>query len=142
MAAEAQRIFIEKTLLGAFKAAYPAFDVIVNNVEAPNEPSSYVEYSDLAGDALQGELVPGGYTRQVGVLQIDIMVPVGTGPGVLSRAGDWLTKHFSRRSVTLQDNSVLVFRVGSHRFIGTAQQMARQSFRVGYYRDDRKLGSA
>jgi hypothetical protein len=96
----------------------------------------------LAGEARQGELVQGGFDRAVGVLQIDIMVPENSGTQDLNRVGDYLKGALSKKSFVLANNAVLNFRVGSHRYIGVSEGMARQSFRVGYWRDDRKLSSA
>lgn len=142
MSADAQRAFIEKFLLNTFKSAHPTFKVLINNAISPKEMSRYVEYTDLAGDARQGELTGRSFDRAVGVLQIDIMVPEDSGSGELSRIGDWFNAMLKKQSFTLSDNSVLVFRVGSHRYIGVNSKMARQSFRIGYYRDDRRQGSA
>ncbi len=116
--------------------------MVVNNVKEPDEPSKYVTYHDLAGDARQGELVAGGFDRAVGVLQIDIMVPENSGTHLLSPMGDWFNATLKKKSFTLANNAVLNFRVGSHRYIGATQGMGRQSFRIGYWRDDRKLSSA
>lgn len=141
MSADAQRAFIEKFLLNTFKATYPEFDVVINNDMPPAEPSKYVEYHDLAGDGRQGELTSKAFNRFVGVLQIDIMVPEDKGPGQASKIGDWLIATLSSKSFSLPGNSTLNFRVGSHRWIGVAHGMSRRSFRIGYWRDDRKMGS-
>lgn len=141
MSANEQRIFIETFLLNSFAAAQPDFQVVVGNIKEPTEPSRYVTYHDMAGEALQGELTGKSFDRAVGVLQIDIMVPENEGTHRLFEVGDYLKEVLSKKSFTLPNNSVLVFRVGSHRYIGVNSQLARQSFRIGYYRDDRRMGS-
>lgn len=142
MSEHTQRVWTEKFLLDTFKAAWPAFEVVINNKQAPANPSSYIEYTNLAGDATQGELTGKAFDRAVGVLQIDILVPENSNAAVMTHVGDWFKKILGKQSFTLADNATLVFRVGSHRFIGVSNQIARQSFRIGYYRDDRRMGSA
>jgi len=136
MSQDAQRAYTENRLINLLAINHPTVTLEIPNTKQTGTPP-YLAYSILEGDGKQAELVPGGYERHVGVLQIDILYPENKGTGDATRLGDWLVRQFSRTAAILNDNSRLNFRTGTHREMGTSSGLYRRVFSIGYWRDDR-----
>ncbi len=137
MSEETHRVWVEQRLIAAMPVSYPTVSIEFPNIKfIPTKNEPYVRYTILGGEGAAAE-VGDGIDRQVGILQLDVLVPTNSGAGLLTRLSDYCVKMFARQSAVLTDGAYLRHRTGYSTYLGVNDGLARRSCSIPYWRDEK-----
>lgn len=138
MSLESMRKYVETTLTTELASTHPSVKIKYENVKfVPVSGGTYVAIYILDGDAFQASLGNRFTERHVGVLQIDIMSPEGSGTTYRNSLADRISSIFRRLNSLLVDGSYLQFRVPRTTALGNEGLYDRLAVSISYYRDEK-----
>lgn len=137
MSEETHRVWVEQRLIAAMPVQFPDVSLEMPNIKfTPTNGEPYVKYTILGGEGAAAE-VGEGIDRQVGVLQLDVLVPLNSGTGELTRLADYCVKMFAKQSAVLTDGAYLRHRAGYSKYLGENSGLARRACTIPYWRDEK-----
>ena len=138
MSVNALRKHVETRLSTQLAITNPTVKIKYENVKF-NQPSNqtYVSIYLLEGDSFQASLGTSFTERHVGVLQVDIMTPEGTGTQSRNALAETIGGFFRRNQALLEDGSYVQFRVPRYTSLGNEGLFDRIAVSIPYYRDEK-----
>jgi hypothetical protein len=103
--------FVEGRLKASIEAAYPGIPIMFSNVPVANTVDTFIAVHVMASDtALPISLGLSAYSRNVGVIQIDVFTPKDKGSGSASRIALFCGKILHRVRGVVSDEGVATFK--------------------------------
>ncbi len=125
--------YTEKRIVSQLGFYYPEFVVDLRNVEEL-QASHRVAYLLIGGKSTRSTL-GAKWDRHLGILQMDVSVPVREGNGGRDEVCDFLARIFNEHEATLTGDIRLRFKVPSQRDFGTLNGESRKVVSVPYWVD-------
>lgn len=140
MSFEAERATIEGLFQTQWSAsAYASTTVIYDNISTKRPSTDYVYHQIISGDGMQKEIVGTGAAlhRYFGIVQVDILVPIGTGTATARGMADVVSTIYRRRQLTDGAGGRITFRTPSIRVVGVIGERYRVIVSCPFQRDIR-----
>lgn len=140
MSFEAERASIVGHFQTAWAAsAYSTVPVIYDNISVKLPSTDFLYHQIIGGDGMQKEIVGLGAAlhRYTGLVQVDILVPIGTGSATARKMADVVADAYRRRQLTDSSGGRIVFKTPSIRLVGATNERYRVIVSCPYYRDIR-----
>lgn len=140
MSLDLMRQYVEVRLTNLLASSNPGMKIKYENVKF-DQPSgqAYVSIYIIEGDSFRTNLGSSLVERHVGVLQIDIMTPEGTGTSARNQLADTIGGFFREQEAGFVDGSYVKFRNPRNTSLGNEGLFDRIAVSITYRRDEKIL---
>lgn len=138
MSLELFRQYVESRLTTQLASSDPLVKIKYENVKFVQPVgSTYVSIYLIEGDSFQANLGNSFTERHVGVLQIDIMTPEGTGTKYRNELADRIGGFFRAKQIGMVDGSYAWFKTPRNTALGNEGLFDRIAVSITYTRDEK-----
>lgn len=140
MSLESLRKYVEHRLTSQLALTHPAVKIKYENVKF-NQPSGslFVAVYVIDGDSFPANLGDKFTERHVGIIQIDVMTPEGSGTSNRNKLSDRISEIFRIKQAVLDDGSSVTFRSPRTTPLGNEGLFDRVAITFPYYRDEKYI---
>lgn len=140
MSLEAERAALETRFQALWAAsAFATVPVHYDNISTKQPETTYLMHQIISGDGMQKEIAGEGPVlhRYVGLVQVDVLSPIGAGSASARRIADVVCEIYRRKQLTDAAGGKITFRTPSTRQVGVISERYRMIVSCPYYRDIR-----
>ena len=141
MSFEAERATIETHFRDRWALSpFAALPIIFDNVNTKQPTGDFIVHRIADSDGRQMEIVGQGLTlhRYTGIVQIDVLVRIGSGTAEARKIADAAADAYRRRQLVSNTAGIITFRAPSLRSLGTVSERFRLVVTCPYHRDVRQ----
>jgi hypothetical protein len=130
MVSDAQQLFVQR-----MNVLYPGMPLFFENVDMKDETGYYAVFHVIAGDTLPINLGITAKSRNVGIIQIDIIGPVDVGRGEAFNRAFQAGKIFRRQVRTIGGEGQVTYKDPSGTNVGQVRGKHMEMTRIPYRYD-------